>query len=103
MGNSFGADPFQKIKGLISDMIAKLESEADADAEEKAFCDEAMSKTEFKKGELEDDVESLTGKIDQAAAKSSELKVSVTDLQAELAALAKTQKEMDRIRSDENE
>merc|ERR1719502_279093 len=103
MGTAYGANPFGKIKGLIEDMITKLESEADKDAEEKAFCDEAMGKTEAKKSELEDDVESLTGKIDQAAAKSSELKVSVTDLQAELAALAKTQKEMDRIRSDENE
>merc|ERR1719487_2862047 len=54
-----------------------------------------MSKTEFKKGELEDDVAKLTSAIDQAAAKSS-------DLKAELAALAKSQEEMDKIRADEN-
>merc|ERR1719197_1378462 len=54
---SYGAaghdDVFAKVKGLISDMIAKLEKEAEAEATEKAYCDEEMSKTEAKKGELE--------------------------------------------------
>merc|ERR1719401_1110493 len=65
-----GADPFAKIKGLISDMITKLEQEAEKEATEKAYCDEQMSKTEAKKAELEGVMESLTSKIDKAAAKS---------------------------------
>jgi hypothetical protein len=101
-GGADGADVFGKIKGLISDLIAKLESEADADAEEKAYCDEQMAKTEAKKAELEDDVKKLTTKIDQAAAKSAELKEEVKELQAELAALASSQAEMDKIRRDQN-
>merc|ERR1719498_2349006 len=47
------ADVFGKVKGLISDMIAKLQKEAEAEASEKAYCDEEMSKTEAKKSELE--------------------------------------------------
>merc|ERR1719162_1980260 len=47
---SFGAadraDVFGKIKGLISDMVAKLEKEAESEATEKAYCDEEMKKTE---------------------------------------------------------
>merc|ERR1719498_2090150 len=46
-----GDDVFAKVKGLISDMIAKLEKEAEAEATEKAYCDEEMSKTEAKKSE----------------------------------------------------
>merc|ERR1719240_1397451 len=46
-------DVFAKVKGLISDMIAKLEKQAAEEATEKAYCDEEMSKTEAKKSELE--------------------------------------------------
>merc|ERR1719503_319118 len=46
-----GDDVFAKIKGLISDMVAKLEKEAEDDATEKAYCDEEMAKTEAKKAE----------------------------------------------------
>jgi len=101
-GSSAGEDIFAKIKGLISDMIAKLEKEAEDDATEKAFCDEEMAKTEAKKADLESTVEALTSKIDQAAATSAKRKSQVKDLQARLASLQKEQGEMDRIRAEEN-
>merc|ERR1712039_596121 len=81
-------------------MIAKLEQEAQAEASEKAYCDEQMAKTEEKQTELEDDIAKLTSKIDTAAARSAGLKEDVKELQAELAALAKLQAEMDKIRAD---
>jgi chromosome segregation ATPase len=95
-------DVFAKIKGLISDMIAKLQKEAEEDATEKAYCDEEMGKTEAKKGELEDDVSKLAAKIERNAAKSAKLKSEVKETQAELASLAKEQADMDQIRSEEN-
>jgi len=97
-----GDDVFAKIKGLVSDMIAKLEKEAEEDATEKAYCDEEMSKTEAKKADLEGDVSKLTAKIDQAAATSAKRKEQVKELQAQLASLAKEQAEMDSIRSEQN-
>jgi len=99
-GASNGADPFAKITGLIRDMIAKLENEANAEAEEKAYCDEQIAKTEFKKGELEDDIAKATSKIDRAAARSAKLKSEIKTLEGELGALAKDQAEMDQIRSE---
>merc|ERR1712113_427085 len=99
-GASAGDDPFVKVRGLISDMISKLEAEAQAEATEKAYCDEQIAKTEAKKAELEEDVAKLTSKIDTAAAKSARLKGQVKQLEDELAALARTQAEMDRIRSE---
>jgi chromosome segregation ATPase len=101
-GNGNGADVFGKIKGLISDMIAKLESEAESDATEKAYCDEEMAETEAKKAELDSTIESLTTKIDRAASKSAGLKEDVKELQAELAALAKETAEMDQMRNEQN-
>jgi hypothetical protein len=97
---SSGDDPFVKVKSLITDLISKLEAEASSEASEKAYCDEQMEKTEAKKAELEEDISKLTTKIDQAAAASANLKAGVKELQAELAALAKTQAEMDKIRSE---
>jgi len=102
-GTSAGEDPFAKIKGLIMDMITKLEKEADEEATEKAYCDEQMAKTEAKKSELEEDIAKMTSKIDTAAAKSAELKEQIKELEAELAALVKEQAEMDKIRQEQHE
>merc|ERR1719364_554494 len=100
-GAAGGDDVFAKVKGLITDMISKLEAEAKSEATEKAYCDEELAKTESKKSELENDISKLTSKIDLAAAKSAELKADVKTLQAELATLAKEQAEMDSIRAEE--
>jgi predicted nucleic acid-binding Zn-ribbon protein len=100
-GAAGGDDVFAKVKGLITDMISKLESEAKSEATEKAYCDEELAKTEAKKSELEAEISKLTSKIDLAAAKSAGLKSEVKDLQAELATLAKEQAEMDSIRAEE--
>jgi len=97
----YGDDVFAKVKGLIEDMLTKLEKDAESEATEKAYCDEQMSKTEDKKGELEAKITKLTSKIDLAAATSAERKAEVKDLQAELATLAKEQAEMDSIRAEE--
>jgi len=101
-GSGAGEDPFAKVKGLISDMIAKLEAEASSEATEKAYCDEQMAKTELKKSELSDDIAKMTAKIDKAASASAELKAEVKALQAELAALTKAQAEMDKLRQEEH-
>jgi hypothetical protein len=96
------ADPFVKVRGMISDMLAKLEKQMGAEAAEKAYCDEEMGKTEEKKTKLETTVEKLTNKIDKSASKSAELKSEVKTLQEELATLAKEQEEMDKVRADEH-
>jgi len=100
-GAAGGDDVFAKVKGLINDMIAKLDAEAKSEATEKAYCDEELAKTEAKKSELDAEITKLTSKIDLAAAKSAGLKEDVKTLQAELATLAKEQASMDSIRAEE--
>lgn len=100
-GESSGADPFAKVKSLIGDMIGRLEKDAESDATQKAYCDKETADTKAKKLEKEYGISKLSTKIDSMTAKSAKLKEEVAELQKELAALASSQAEMDKIRSEE--
>merc|ERR1719502_1994712 len=76
-----GEDPFAKVKGLITDMIATLESDAEADASHKAYCDKETSETTAKKDELTAESDKLSTKIAQDKASSAKLKEEVATLQ----------------------
>merc|ERR1712217_596286 len=101
-GAAQGADPFGKVKGLIADMIEKLESEAEADATHKAFCDKELAESNQKKADKNAEIAKLSTKIDQMSARSSQLKSEVAALQRALAQLAASQAEMDKLRKEEN-
>jgi len=102
-GSAQGADPFAKVKGLISDMIASLEEAADADATEKAFCDKELAETRAKKADKTLEIEKLSTKIDQMSTRSAKLKEEVAGLQKALADLMNAQAEMDKLRAEEAE
>merc|ERR1719454_1178679 len=55
-GTGSQADIFGKIKGLITDMIEKLE----ADATKKAYCDKELAETNQKKDDKTAEIEKLT-------------------------------------------
>jgi len=97
-----GEDPFVKVKGLLTDMISKLEAEAGSDAKQDAYCKDEMADSNAKKDDKSALIEKLSTKISQMSAQSESLKDSVATLQKELAELAATQSHMDKIRSEES-
>merc|ERR1719421_1290539 len=51
IANHAKADPMEKVKGLIEEMIAKLMQEANEEATQKAFCDGEIGKSNAAKEE----------------------------------------------------
>jgi len=96
-----GDDIFAKVKGLITDMLKKLEEDSAADASHKAYCDKEMAESKQKKVDKKAEVDHLSTKIDQKSAASAKLKEEVADLQNELSQLASSTAEMDQIRAEE--
>jgi len=97
-----GDDPFAKVKGLISDLIARLEKEATADAEKKAYCDRELAATQGKRDRRMAIVEKLSVRIEQMSSRSAKLKEEVAAAQKALADLANAQADMDKLREEES-
>jgi hypothetical protein len=95
------ADPFGKVKEMITEMVEKLMKEAAEEAEKKAFCDKEMSETKAKREDKTAQTEDLQMKIDKAAAKIAKLKEGVSVLEEELGKMAGEVKEATAMREKE--
>lgn len=82
-----GGDAFGKVRQLIKNMISRLQASANAEADEKAFCDKETSKTDDKKSSLSEKVGTLKTRIDKGNAGVAQLKEEAADLSDELAKL----------------
>jgi len=97
-----GADPFVKIKGMLSDMVARLEKEHAEESSHKAYCDKEFKETKTKIAELKYDIEKHSGKLDKSRTDTGRLKDEVVELQRELADMARSQAEAVANRQEEN-
>merc|ERR1719450_755240 len=94
-------DHFVKVRGMIKDMIAKLEADAAAEQDQKAWCDtemeEATTQRDTNIGAMEGDLASKTS----AESKIATLNEEIQKLMEEIAELNKGLNEATQLRSTE--
>merc|ERR1719310_2398904 len=94
-------DHFVKVRTMIKDMIAKLEADASAEADQKGWCDEEMTKAMDQRdtniGEIEGDTAAMT----EAGSKATTLKEEIDALMKEVAEMRKGLEEATTLRSEE--
>merc|ERR1719146_540534 len=91
-----------KVKGLISDLIAKLEKEAAEAADTHAFCEEEKKKNEEGLTRTTDKITDLEARLDKATAKKAGLASDIEELSDEIAEIDKAQAEATKIREEEH-
>jgi len=74
------ADPFKKVKKLIKDLIVKLMEEANAETEQKGYCDKELATNEHTRKEKSEAVVMLTAEIDELTASVASLTEQMTEL-----------------------
>merc|ERR1719321_1322760 len=103
VANRAKSDPFTKIKGLIEEMIAKLLAEQQAEANQKAFCDEEMGKSKKAQEIKTAKLGKLSARIDEGESRKVQLLEEIRNLESELAEIDRSQAEATQLRTKEHE
>jgi hypothetical protein len=101
MANKAASDPFVKIRGLINDMIAKLEKQAQEEATKDAWCKEENSKSKASRDAKIEKVDKYQTRIDKATATIATLKTEVAELSEQLNESAAALREATKLRTEE--
>merc|ERR1719265_611146 len=94
-------DHFAKVRGIIKDLIARLEDDAEAEATQKSFCDTEMKKAVEKRDEETANMENYAADIDKTKSQIIDLNEKITELGTEIAELHKSLNEMTEMRNQE--
>jgi len=102
MVSAMSVTPMEKIKGLITDMIAKLEKEAAEAASTHAFCQEENKKNKDAKEKTQGELDKTNSRLESATAKKQGLEDRIAQLAGEIKDIQATNAEAVKIRADEN-
>merc|ERR1719235_2247574 len=97
------ADHFKKVRDLIKDMVARLEEEAEAEASQKAWCDEEMAAATSKRDENQGRIESENASIIMAKSTVEKLSEEITILGQEIADTYKALNEQEQLRKEDSD
>jgi len=92
------AAPFEKVIGMIEDMIAKLKQAASVEAEHKVWCDGQLKANKLKRNKKTGTVDKLVAQIEGFEASIVDMGERIKELSAEQAELAKKMAEATELR-----
>jgi len=94
-------DPFAKVKTMIKDLIVKLMEEANAEADEHAFCQTELATNKQTREIKSEEVDELTAELESQNALHEKLTTEIAALSDEVAEIKSQQNKATKIRSDE--
>eukprot|EP00425_Heterocapsa_triquetra_P027539 CAMPEP_0195124352 /NCGR_PEP_ID=MMETSP0448-20130528/130593_1 /TAXON_ID=66468 /ORGANISM="Heterocapsa triquestra, Strain CCMP 448" /LENGTH=707 /DNA_ID=CAMNT_0040161941 /DNA_START=62 /DNA_END=2185 /DNA_ORIENTATION=+ len=94
-------DPFGKVKKIIEDLIARLQEEAQAEADHKRWCDDELGTNEQTRTSKTSEVENLHFTIDELDSRIAVLDRTIADLSKAIAELTDSMAKAEKLRQDE--
>jgi len=94
-------DPFSKVRKMISDLIVRLQEEANEEAEHKGWCDTELATNEMTRKEKTQSVENLHATVDELEASIAKLTKDVAELSEQVANLDSAVKKATENRASE--
>jgi len=101
LAEKLAADPFAKVKKLIDDMITRLLEEANAEAEQKGFCDKELGTNKITRDKLTSEIDELDAAIEEGKAMILKLTEDIATLTKEIAELDAAVEEATKLREEE--
>jgi DNA repair exonuclease SbcCD ATPase subunit len=95
------ADPFAKVKKMIKDLIVKLMEEANAEADQHAYCETELATNKQTREIKSSEVEELTAELESQNALKEKLTTEITELSDEVAEIKAQQNKATGIRGEE--
>jgi len=96
------ADPFKKVKKLVKDLIVKLMEEANAEVEQKGYCDKELATNEHTRKEKTESVVMLTANIDELTASIKSLADDIADITKAISELDEAVASATKVRQGES-
>jgi hypothetical protein len=97
------ADPFAKVKKMIKDLIVKLMEQANAEADQHAYCETELATNKQTREIKSSEVEELSAELESSNALLEKLSTEISELSDEVKTLRAQQAEATKIRSEEKE
>jgi hypothetical protein len=101
LATKVAADPFEKVKKMVKDLIVRLMEEANQETEHKGWCDTELATNKVQRESKTESVNTLTAQAEQLTADIAKLQQEAADLDAAIAELDKTVAEATEIRTAE--